>query len=417
MPGKRGEAPQKETVYSVSRITREIRELLESGFSDVWVEGEISNFKVYPSGHAYFSLKDEDSLLACVMFKGNMKGMKFGAEDGMKVLCRGHISVYDKRGQYQLYVARVELRGQGELQAAFERLKEKLFREGLFDEKAKKEIPRLPTRIGVVTSPAGAAIRDILNVARRRYSNAHITLRPVKVQGEGAAGEIALAIREFNEYNLALEGAGSGEHPVDVLIVGRGGGSLEDLWAFNEEAVARAIFASRIPVVSAVGHEIDYTISDLVADLRAATPSAAAEICVPRKEELARNLALQTKALTDAVRRRVESGQAELDTLKDSRVMKEPAGVIDRLWQQIDDLVRAAGVSLQHGLEMRRKDLGIAAGKLGALSPLAVLERGYSITFRDEGVVKDASRLKKGDRISTRVASGSFTSVVDDVTA
>ena len=260
-------------VYTVSGLTRDIRFILEDTFPKVWVEGEVSNLKLAVSGHTYFSLKDDQAVINCVLFKRSATGgVAFKIEDGMHLLCSGRISVYAQRGSYQLYVETAEPKGQGALSAAFEELKKKLHKEGLFDEAQKKPLPFMPMRIGVVTSPTGAVIRDIIKVARRRFANVEITLRPVKVQGDFAKEEIASAIAEFNEYNRKISRDYPGEHPIDVLIVGRGGGSLEELWPFNEEIVARAIYDSEIPVVSAVGHEVDYTISDFVADLRAPTP-------------------------------------------------------------------------------------------------------------------------------------------------
>ncbi len=262
-------------VFSISEITKNIRSVLEENFSGVWVEGEISNFKFHTSGHMYFSLKDEFSQIQCVMFRSENAKLDFDPKEGLSVVCFGRVSVYPVRGQYQLYAERMEPKGLGALQLKFQQLKEKLKKEGLFDEARKREIPYLPNRIGIVTSIDGAALKDILNVLDRRFSTVSILINPVAVQGAGAAASIAEAIEDFNRLKN-----------VDVLIVGRGGGSLEDLWAFNEEIVARAIFNSRIPVISAVGHEVDFTIADFVADLRAATPSAAAEIVMPMKEEL-----------------------------------------------------------------------------------------------------------------------------------
>lgn len=254
---------QDKHIYTVSELTREARMLLESAFPAVWVEGEISNFSIHSSGHMYFSLKDENAVLNCAMFRSENQQLKFGPKDGMQVLCFGRISIYDKQGRYQLYVQTMEPKGLGALQLAFQQLKERLQKEGLFDAAHKKPIPFLPQRIGIVTSPTGAAIRDILNISTRRFQNIHIIINPVRVQGEGAAIEIANAIKEFNEYAK-----------LDVIIVARGGGSLEDLWSFNEEIVARAIYDSKIPVISAIGHEVDFTIADFVADFRAPTPSA-----------------------------------------------------------------------------------------------------------------------------------------------
>ena len=268
--------PEEESqhVFTVSELTRGIRSILEQAFDTVWVEGEISNYVLAQSGHAYFSLKDETSQVRCVFFKGNRIRVKFDPEDGDQVLLFGRVNVYEPRGEYQIVVEAMEPRGLGALQKAFEQLKAKLEKEGLFDEAHKQALPEFPWKIGIVTSPTGAAIRDLLNVLHRRNPRVSVVLAPAKVQGEGAAEEIAQAIRDLN----TLE-------ELDVLIVGRGGGSIEDLWAFNEEVVARAIHESKLPVVSAVGHEIDFTISDFVADLRAPTPSAAAELVVPRLQE------------------------------------------------------------------------------------------------------------------------------------
>ncbi|MDP8299466.1 MAG: exodeoxyribonuclease VII large subunit [Candidatus Tantalella remota] len=402
-------------IYTVSELTRDIRSILEGTFQDAWVEGEVSNLTVSSAGHAYFSLKDEQGLLNCVLFRGNSRGVKFEIESGMSVLCRGKISVYDKRGQYQLYVSGVEPRGQGGLQLAFEQLKRKLQKEGLFAEENKKPLPFLPARIGVVTSPTGAAVRDIVRVVRRRYEGMEITIRPVKVQGDGAAEEIARAIRELNEFNREVAAKSEDEHPIDVMIVGRGGGSLEDLWAFNEEVVVRAVFESEIPVVSAVGHEIDFTISDFVADLRAATPSAAAELVIPLREDLDASLEDEWERMDLAVRRKMENLEQELDELKSSYVLRAPMNVFLKLEQQVSDLAKSAAICVSHRAEIAIRELGTVTGKLQALSPVSVLDRGYSITFFGGKVVKEATVLKKGDQISTRLSKGQVTSRVEEV--
>ncbi len=402
-------------VYTVTELTRDIRFVLEDTFEEVWVEGEISNFTVSAAGHAYFSMKDESSLLNCVLFKGNGSRITFEIEDGLHVLCRGRVSVYVKKGAYQLYVERMEPKGKGALQLAFEQLKKKLLKEGLFDEARKKPIPFLPARVGAVTSPTGAAIRDILKVAKRRYSNVEITIRPVKVQGEGAAEEIAGAIEELNEFNRLLKKGPGEEHPIDVIIVGRGGGSLEDLWAFNEEVVARAISASEIPVISAVGHEIDYTISDFTADLRAPTPSAAAELAVPRKSDLIARIAECRLRLYAAAKKRINALETTVENLKGSYVLRAPTNVLLQLRQQVDDLAKLATSSVTHLVEISEKKRETAAGKLHALSPLAVLERGYSITFRDGKVVKEAAKVTIGDILETRLFKGKVKSKIESV--
>lgn len=370
-------------VYTVTELTREIRQILESKFPQVWVEGEVSNLRIPTSGHFYFTLKDANCQLAAVMFRNVAAQVKFELKDGLKVICSGRISVYEKSGQYQIYVEELEPKGIGALQLAFEQLKERLSKEGLFAPAHKKPIPLLPQHIGIVTSPTGAAIRDILNILSRRFPNLHITINPVRVQGEGAALEIARAIDEFN----ALGG-------IDVLIVGRGGGSMEDLWAFNEEAVARAIYNSRIPVVSAVGHEIDFTIADFVADLRAPTPSAAAELVCAKKEEFVERV----RALSEAL------GCALLD------IVRGPA-------QRLDELTSKLGLNLKHFIEMSRERFKALLGKLEVLSPLAHLERGYSISLKlpKRTVLKDASALKNGDEVETRLARGGFVGVVKEI--
>ncbi|MBD3379043.1 MAG: exodeoxyribonuclease VII large subunit [Candidatus Omnitrophica bacterium] len=403
--------------YTVSELTREIRVLLEDSLSGIRVEGEISNFKVYTSGHAYFSLKDEKSVLNCVMFRSHASRVRFEPRDGLSVLCRGSVSVYDKRGQYQLYVESMEPKGKGALQLAFEQLKEKLLKEGLFDEEKKKEIPALPKHIGVVTSPSGAAIRDILKVVHRRFDNMRVTLYPVKVQGDGAKEEIAAGIKAFNAYNEQIKEQETGEDPVDVLITGRGGGSLEDLWAFNEETVARAIFDSEIPVISAVGHEVDFTIADFAADLRAATPSAAAEVSVPLKSDLLDRVGECRKALDERVREKIEDLEAEVLALRKSYVLRTPVNIFLQLGQQIDDLVSRAYSHTRHLYRMKEGRLSGLAGKLRALSPLSVLERGYGITFKGDKVVKKVSSVKRGDVIKTRLADGEISSTVETIKA
>lgn len=364
----------------------------------------MSNFLRHTSGHMYFSIKDGQSLLSCVLFRGVGARLKFEIKNGMQILCAGKISVYDKRGQYQLYVKNVEPKGAGALQIALEQLKEKLRKEGLFDESKKKRIPYLPKRLGIITSPTGAAIRDMLNVAKRRFSNIEIILNPVRVQGEAAKEEIAEALDMFN----ALK-------PVDVIILGRGGGSLEDLWPFNEEIVARAIYRSKIPVISAVGHEVDWTISDFVADLRAPTPSAAAELIIPKKDELI----LTVKGLKDRMKAalisRKENLSEKLEALKNRYALKEPLNMVIRREQEIDE---ALGELVSKGallVKFGKESLNALAGKLGALSPLGILSRGYSITSKGDKVVKDSGALKKKELIKTKLAKGDVLSRVEEI--
>jgi exodeoxyribonuclease VII large subunit len=402
-------------IFSVSELTRDVRLVLEGAFQGVWVEGEISNFKGTASGHFYFSLKDENAVMNCVLFKGNSFKVKFEIQDGMKVVLFGRVSVYDKKGQYQLYVETVEPRGKGALHVAFEQLKEKLFKEGLFDERRKKPLPFLPLHIGVVTSATGAAVRDIVKVAKRRYPEIEITVCPVKVQGDEAKGEIARAIEMLNGYNKTA-GAQKGENPIEVMIVGRGGGSVEDLWAFNEEEVARAIAASGIPVVSAVGHEIDYTISDLVADRRAATPSQAAELVVPEKEELKRLLNGLKERADAALKSKIELCEERLRGLEDAYILRSPENFILQKEQELDELSRDADEHIRRIMEKKGTMFEAAVGKFEALSPVAVLARGYSITFKGDKVLRGVSSVRKGDKINTRIGSGGILSVVEEIT-
>ena len=397
---------EEKRIYSVSELTRNIRLVLEQSFGTVWVEGEVSNFTRHQSGHMYFSIKDNESLLSCVFFRGVNTGLKFEIKSGMQVLCFGRISVYNKRGQYQLYVDKIEPKGAGALQIAFEQLKEKLNKEGLFDKTRKKQIPYLPQRVGVITSPTGAAIRDILNILKRRYSNIEIILNPTAVQGESAKHEIAEAIDVFNTLGN-----------VDVIILGRGGGSLEDLWAFNEEIVARAIFASKIPIISAVGHEIDWTISDFVADFRAATPSAAAELVIPRKEDLEGAVKNFTDRLKVALLSRVDFLKEKLKALEGAYIFKEPMNIITQREQEVDDLCQALYSKGDLIVRFKKEAMKIVAGKLEALSPLAILNRGYSITMRENNgeILKDAGSLKKKELVRTKFAKGEIISKVEGV--
>jgi len=367
-------------IYTVSQLTSSIKIVLEDSFRNIWIEGEISNFKAV-AGHFYFTLKDDKSELKCVFFKSSNEKIKFEIKDGMQVLCCGKISIYEQRGVYQLYVARMEPKGAGELQLAFEQLKEKLFKEGLFDEAHKKPIPLLPERIGIVTSITGAAIRDILHVLNKRFSNVEVIINPVKVQGDGAKEEIASAIEEFNRLGN-----------VDVMIVGRGGGSLEDLWAFNEEIVARAIYNSKIPVISAVGHEIDWTISDFAADMRAPTPSVAAEIVIAKKSELADRLDEIEKKITGF-----------------------PIGIVKEYEQRLDEIEVGVALRFRHYIELKEENFKLLSEKLGILSPIGILDRGYSISFKlpDRKIIKNSRDIKDGDLIETRVSKGSFISKVD----
>jgi len=367
-------------IYTVSQLTSSIKIVLEDSFRNIWIEGEISNFDRPSSGHFYFTLKDDKSELKSAFFKSDNEKVKFEIKDGMQVLCCGRISIYEKRGVYQLYVTKIEPKGVGALQLAFEQLKEKLFKEGLFEDSHKKEIPLLPDRIGIVTSTTGAAIRDILHVLNKRFSNVEVIINPVKVQGDGAGEEIASAIQEFNMLKN-----------VDVMMIARGGGSLEDLWAFNEEIVARAIYNSAIPVISAVGHEIDWTISDFVADMRAPTPSVAAEIVIAKKSEL-----------TD-----------RLDEIE-KKITTFPADIMKGYEQGLDEIEKGIALRFRHYMELKEGGFKSLSEKLQLLCPLGILDRGYSITFKllDSRIIKNSRDIKEGDLIETRVSKGSFVSKV-----
>ncbi len=384
-------------IYTVYELTQEIKSTLEQTFPALWVEGEISNLRTPSSGHVYFTLKDENAEIRCVLWRNVAEYLPFRIEDGQHVIVLARLSVYDKQGQYQLYVEDVHPVGIGKLELAFQQLKEKLFKEGLFDEAHKKPIPQFPQRIGIVTSPTGAAIKDIIKIARRRNPAVELILRPVRVQGEGAAEEIIQAIEEFNQFKA-----------VDVLIIGRGGGSLEDLCAFNEEKVARAIFASKIPIVSAVGHQIDFTIADFVADLRAPTPSAAAEMIVPDRKEfrqqvksLSQRLALAQQSIVDSYRQRLKS-------VLSSYGLRRPADLILQNQQRLDELLRQISTAVANLLQHAKQKFSISIGRLNVLSPLAVLERGYSICYKlpERRVVKSALSLKVKDEVEVLLWKG-----------
>ncbi len=422
-------------IFSVTEITQGIKLLLSKQYSMVWVEGEISNFRPSSSGHWYFSLKDETSVLSGVIFSRSARDVPFKLEDGLKVICFGSIDVYPPRGSYQLIIERIEPKGIGSLQLALEQLKIKLEKEGLFAPEHKKEIPYLPAKIGVVTSATGAAIRDILKVLDRRFSGVHIIIAAVKVQGDGAKEEIADAIRDFNRYNDECDP----EDRIDVLIVGRGGGSAEDLWAFNEELVARAIYASDIPVISAVGHERDVTISDLVADRRAATPSVAAEIVIPRKEDLreqTQDLALRMKnafegLLADSVQRREDAlgrlklgmdhiwqlNRQSLEATAQKLFRENPALVIPEHINKIRERARQIALRFQHFIALKESRFNGMVEKMASLNPLNILSRGYSVTFlMPEGkILKNAADARTGVSIRTQLASGQLISTVTEV--
>ncbi len=393
-------------VYSIAEITREIKLLLETTIPVVWVEGEISNLKFHTSGHVYFSMKDKDSQINCVMWRTRTAGLFFTPQDGMKVLALGKITVYEKRGYYQFDVIRMQPAGIGELQLAFEQLKNKLMEEGLFDKEHKKPIPKYPERIGLVTSPTGAAIQDMLNIINRRFSGIEVIIKPVKVQGEGAAQEIAKAIDEFNEFGK-----------VDILILGRGGGSLEDLWAFNEEVVARAIFRSEIPVISAVGHEIDFSISDFVADLRAPTPSAAAELAVPDGNELLNHIFQYRKTILEISTSLIQHQRDRLKSLIGSYNFLKIPDKVRQYQQRVDELSHAMHLILDHRFNLQSQKLASLSHRIQSLAPEAVLKRGYSICYRvdDNKIVREASLLHIQDNIKVRFYKGRILGKVEEV--
>ena len=439
-------APERK-VWSVSEITARIRGLLERDFQNIWIEGEVSNFREAQSGHLYFTLKDANAQIRCVCFKSTARLLKFRPQDGLHITVRGSLSVYEQRGEYQIYAEHIEPVGLGALQLAFDQLKSKLSAEGLFAAERKKPLPLLPLRIGLITSPAGAAVRDILRILRRRFPNLRITLYPVRVQGDGAAGDVVEALRYFNRVRN-----------VDVLILTRGGGSLEDLWAFNEESVARAIAASAIPTISAIGHETDFTIADFVADLRAPTPSAAAEIVVRTRQEFSRHIGQLRQQMSQQMRYRLLECRHRLQELTTHPGFRRLEDLLRQHTQQLDDLgarlgqslgerlvrarqrferaetrvrsfdlrakIRALGERLAHRtgeLEARidrhllaqRQRLERVRLQLEERSPLRVLERGYAIVYDEAGnVVRATDQVSVGDAVAVQLARGRLTAEV-----
>jgi exodeoxyribonuclease VII large subunit len=390
---------------SVSELTSLIKGTLEADFSSVWVSGELSNVSRPHSGHVYLTLKDEGAQIRGVVWRSVASQLAFDLRDGLEVVCRGAIDVYPPRGAYQLVLRRIEPLGVGSLQLALRQLQQKLAAEGLFAPEHKKPLPRFPRRIALVTSPTGAAIRDFLEVLRRRWRGVDVLVIPAKVQGEGAAADLVRGIRAANALPEAP----------DVLVVARGGGSLEDLWCFNEEPVVRAIYASRIPVVSAVGHEIDVTLSDLVADVRALTPSEAAELVVPSADELRAGLDGYRQRLSAALRGRASAARTRLDALAQHRAFRKPFERIQDRARQLDELDLRAGRAVRYLLQRSQDRLRGVAGQLDSLSPLAVLQRGYSLTLRteDEALVTDAAQVEAGQSITTRLARGTLVSRVE----
>ena len=427
-------------ILTVSELTQEIKDILELKFPDIWIEGEISNLRIPPSGHIYFTLKDDFSQIRAVLFKMQARNLRFVLEDGLHVICRGRVSLYEKRGEYQLILEEVEPKGIGAFQLAFLQLKDRLEREGLFELARKKKIPMIPQTIGIVTSPTGAVIRDMLHIIHRRFENVRILLYPVRVQGEGASLEIAKAIEDFNK-----------RMDVNVIIVGRGGGALEDLWPFNEEIVARAIYHSKIPIISAVGHETDYTISDFVADLRAPTPSAAAELVVKDKREIKTTLHYLEERLDNQIIQILKENRTDVFHLR--KMLIDPRKRIEEYLLRVDDLVnrfriltswilkrkiekslhlrerlypqnpiqkvktlrltlseagKRLGQTMSHSIEIQRQKMEGIFGKLESLSPLSILQRGYSITRKLPSlqILRDVVLVKEGDKVEVKLHKG-----------
>ncbi len=395
------------TIYTVGQINAYIQAMMESDelLTGLCIRGELSNYKMYPSGHHYFSLKDETGTLRCVMFKSNAIRLRFRPENGMKVIALGRVSVYPRDGVYQLYCTGLMADGAGDLHVAFEQLKDRLMAQGLFDPQHKKPLPKYPERIAIITSPSGAAVHDMLRILSRRYPLVCVRLLPVRVQGIEAPGEIAAAIDYANRWDLA-----------DIIITGRGGGSIEDLWAFNEEIVARAIYRSRIPVISAVGHEPDVTISDYVADLRAATPSNAAELAVPDRAALQDRLAGAESDLRSALSRTIRSARQRLEFLAQSRPLRNPAASMDDKRQELDHVYK----QLVSAMEQRLSHSGAACAQLATaldvMSPLKVLARGYAIvTDEHRGAVRSVSQTEPGRRLKVTMTDGDLDVTVNAV--
>lgn len=394
-------------VLSVTQINEYIRDTMDRDplLTGVAVKGEISNYKLYPSGHHYFTLKDEGGALKCVMFKGNALRLRFRPENGMKVIAMGKISVFPRDGAYQLYCTAMAMDGIGDLHAAFEQLKKKLEAQGLFDPSHKKPLPKYPGTIGIITSAAGAAVHDMLRILRKRYPLTRVRLLPVRVQGAEAPGEIAAAIAYANHFQLA-----------DLLIVGRGGGSIEDLWAFNDEQVAYAIYHSNIPVISAVGHEPDVTISDYVADLRAATPSNAAELAVADQDALRQTLDAMAGAMAGSLQRQIKSARKHYEMLAQSPALRSPINYLNQRRQSLDLLRNRMAAAQNQNIQRKKQRYIMAISKLDAMSPLKVLTRGYAMAQDEENnVIRSVSQVKPGDRLRVSVSDGTIDATVKEI--
>lgn len=394
-------------VFSITQINEYLRGKMDADtlLSQVAVRGEISNYKMYPSGHHYFTLKDESAALKCVMFKSQASRLRFRPENGMKVIAMGKITVYPRDGAFQLYCGSMAMDGIGDLYAAFEQLKAKLAAQGLFAPEHKKKLPAIPGTIGIITSSAGAAIHDMLRILNHRFPLTKVRLLPVRVQGAEAPAEIAAAIRYANHYKLA-----------DLLIVGRGGGSIEDLWAFNDERVAYAIYESEIPIISAVGHEPDVTISDYVADLRAATPSNAAELAVPDQEALLQNLDAAASAMAAALSHQLRNARQRLDVLSGSAALSSPTGYLEQRQEQLEHLKSRLIAAQNQMLQQKRNRFVSCTAKLDAMSPLKVLSRGYSIVNAEDGaILRSVRQTAPKQQISVMLADGTITAIVSEI--
>lgn len=399
--------PEEEEVYSVSQLNKEARHLLEKEFGSIWVEGEVSNLHVSSAGHNYFTLKEEDSEIDAVMFAGDAAGLDIELEDGKSVVVKGSLTVYERRGRYQLRAREVREVGEGELQKRFEELKKKLKKEGLFEESTKQKLPPFPESIGIITSPTGAAVRDIVSTIEERYTPVTGYVFPVKVQGEEAGGQIARAVRRANELKSELG--------LDVLIVSRGGGSLEDLWPFNEEEVARAIFGSELPVISGVGHEVDFTISDFVADVRVPTPTAAGKKVVPERAEITNRVDSLVKRLGNRLKTELRERQVELDRFRSSFGFRHPLRKLEDMIQDYDGLSEKLLATGSKTLGNRSDKLENLIERLSLANPTRLLQKGYSVTYSDDDqVIRDPGDVRTDESLKTVLYKGIIRSVVTE---
>jgi exodeoxyribonuclease VII large subunit len=395
------EPSEQRSVFTVSQITRRIKLLVESGFASLSLQGEISNFKLHSSGHLYFSLKDESAQISAVMWRSRSLNLSFEPTDGMQVVVTGRIVVYEPRGVYQIEVSSMRPLGVGELQMAFEKLKQKLAAEGLFDQSLKKPLPGFPEHIGIITSPTGAALHDMLKVFRRRFPSVELILRPVRVQGPGSAREIVDALDDFNTYR-----------DIDIIILARGGGSLEDLWTFNEEPVARAIHRSRIPVVSAVGHEIDITVADFVADLRAPTPSAAAEMVVPDRSAILDIIGNYWYTVRDKTLKMLQYRKDRIRHLLESYAFNKPIDLVRQYSQRVDEIERSLFMTMSHKTALLSERTQSLSHRLRSLDPEMVVHRGYAIVYKNGEVVSSSRALQRADEVGIKFSDGQVEATV-----